>query len=97
MHIRRWKRTIFISVYTKSSKMNIFLPLSCCLDSTNLELSKSVKNVSLSQIFKVEVEASVEYKEVEAIQCFIMGSSTETATFQVYKILKIDHEFLQFF
>ncbi len=27
----------------------------------------------------------------------IDGSSTETVTFQVYKILKIDHEFLQFF
>ncbi len=26
-----------------------------------------------------------------------LGSSTETAAFQVYKILKIDHEFLQFF
>ncbi len=25
-----------------------------------------------------------------------MGSSTETVTFQVYEILKIDHEFLQF-
>ncbi len=25
------------------------------------------------------------------------GSSTETVAFQVYKILKIDHEFLQFF
>ncbi len=26
-----------------------------------------------------------------------LGSSTETVTFQVYEILKIDHEFLQFF
>ncbi len=26
-----------------------------------------------------------------------MGSSTETFAFQVYEILKIDHEFLQFF
>ncbi len=26
-----------------------------------------------------------------------MGSSTETVPFQVYEILKIDHEFLQFF
>ncbi len=25
------------------------------------------------------------------------GSSTETVAFQVYEILKIDHEFLQFF
>ncbi len=25
-----------------------------------------------------------------------MGSFTETVTFQVYEILKIDHEFLQF-
>ncbi len=25
-----------------------------------------------------------------------MGSSTETVAFQVYEILKIDHEFLQF-
>ncbi len=26
-----------------------------------------------------------------------VGSSTETVAFQVYEILKIDHEFLQFF
>ncbi len=26
-----------------------------------------------------------------------MGSSTETVAFQMYEILKIDHEFLQFF
>ncbi len=26
-----------------------------------------------------------------------MDSSTETVAFQVYEILKIDHEFLQFF
>ncbi len=26
-----------------------------------------------------------------------MGSSTETVAFQVYEILKIDHEFFQFF
>ncbi len=26
-----------------------------------------------------------------------MGSSTETVAFQVYEILKINHEFLQFF
>ncbi len=26
-----------------------------------------------------------------------MGSSTETVAFQVYEILKIDYEFLQFF
>ncbi len=26
-----------------------------------------------------------------------LGSSTETVAFQVYEILKIDHEFLQFF
>ncbi len=26
-----------------------------------------------------------------------MGSSTETVAFQVYEILKTDHEFLQFF
>ncbi len=26
-----------------------------------------------------------------------MGSSTETVAFQVYEILKIDHEFLRFF
>ncbi len=26
-----------------------------------------------------------------------MGSSTENVAFQVYEILKIDHEFLQFF
>ncbi len=26
-----------------------------------------------------------------------MGSSTETVAFQVYEILKMDHEFLQFF
>ncbi len=26
-----------------------------------------------------------------------VGSSTETVTFQVYEILKVDHEFLQFF
>ncbi len=26
-----------------------------------------------------------------------MGSSTETDAFQVYEILKIDHEFFQFF
>ncbi len=27
----------------------------------------------------------------------LLGSSTETVAFQVYEILKIDHEFLQFF
>ncbi len=27
----------------------------------------------------------------------LMGSSTETVAFQLYEILKIDHEFLQFF
>ncbi len=26
-----------------------------------------------------------------------MGSSTETVAFQAYEIIKIDHEFLQFF
>ncbi len=26
-----------------------------------------------------------------------LGTSTETVAFQVYEILKIDHEFLQFF
>ncbi len=29
--------------------------------------------------------------------CKHMGSSTETVAFQVYEILKINHEFLQFF
>ncbi len=29
--------------------------------------------------------------------CTYLGSSTETVAFQVYEILKIDHEFLQFF
>ncbi len=29
--------------------------------------------------------------------CLYTGGSTETVAFQVYEILKIDHEFLQFF
>ncbi len=29
--------------------------------------------------------------------CMYVGSSRETVAFQVYEILKIDHEFLQFF
>ncbi len=32
-----------------------------------------------------------------AMLIYFVGSSTETVVFQVYEILKIDHEFLQFF
>ncbi len=35
--------------------------------------------------------------ETLTIPCLYMGSSTETVAFQVYEILKINHEFLQFF
>ncbi len=31
------------------------------------------------------------------VDCVHVGSSTETVAFQVYEILKINHEFLQFF
>ncbi len=34
---------------------------------------------------------------IEEVSKLHMGSSTETVAFQVYEILKIDHEFLQFF
>ncbi len=33
----------------------------------------------------------------DALEKMYMGSSTETVAFQVYEILKINHEYLQFF
>ncbi len=43
---------------------------------------------------KSKIKKSILYFDT---QNMYMGSSTETVAFQVYEILKIDHEFLQLF
>ncbi len=35
--------------------------------------------------------------KIKSTKISVEGSSTETVAFQVYEILKTDHEFLQFF
>ncbi len=55
---------------------------------------KSIKN-----ILHVAYPARRKYGIVQMYSyvCMYMGSSIETVAFQVYEILKINHEFLQFF
>ncbi len=49
------------------------------------------------QYFTVNPDAEDRFCCLNRMAQLCMGSSTETVAFQVYEVLKIDHEFLQFF